>query len=85
MKKKLTKAEKKAKRLERRQAKREKGMGFINEFKAFILRGNVVDMSVGVIVGSAFSKITSTLTNQIFIYSRLNLFLQISFSFFSPS
>lgn len=36
-------------------------MGFIKDFKAFISRGNVVDMAVGVVVGGAFSKIVSSL------------------------
>lgn len=38
---------------------------FINEFKKFVSRGNVVDLAVGVIVGGAFSKITSSLVNDI--------------------
>ncbi len=37
----------------------------IEEFKKFILRGNVVDMAVGVIVGSAFGKIVTSLVNDI--------------------
>ena len=40
-------------------------MGFIDEFKSFIARGNVLDMSVGVIIGGAFGKIVSSLTNDI--------------------
>ena len=36
-----------------------------NDFKAFISRGNVVDMAVGVIVGSAFSKIVTSLVNDV--------------------
>lgn len=39
--------------------------GFFSEFKAFIARGNVVDMAVGVIIGGAFSAIVTALTNQI--------------------
>lgn len=38
---------------------------FIEDFKAFALRGNVVDMAVGVIVGGAFGKIVSSLVNDI--------------------
>ena len=34
-------------------------MGFIKEFKEFAMRGNVLDMAVGVVVGGAFGKITS--------------------------
>ena len=36
-----------------------------SEFKAFISRGNVVDMAVGVIIGSAFGKIVTSLVNDI--------------------
>lgn len=36
-----------------------------NEFKEFIMRGNVVDLAVGVIVGGAFSKIVTSLVNDI--------------------
>src|SRR5690625_8020922 len=35
-------------------------MGLISEFKTFAMRGNVVDMAVGVIIGTAFSKIVSS-------------------------
>lgn len=35
------------------------------EFKAFILRGNVLDMAVGVIIGGAFGKITTSLVNDV--------------------
>lgn len=38
---------------------------FIEDFKAFALKGNVVDMAVGVIVGGAFCKIVSSLVNDI--------------------
>lgn len=37
----------------------------LQEFKAFILRGNVVDMAVGVILGGAFGKIVTSLVNDI--------------------
>lgn len=37
----------------------------MNEFKEFISKGNVVDMAVGVIIGSAFSKIVSSLVNDV--------------------
>ena len=40
-------------------------MGFINDFKQFAVRGNVVDLSVGVVVGSAFGKIISSLVDDI--------------------
>lgn len=37
----------------------------LNEFKAFIMRGNVLDMAVGVIIATAFGKITSSLVNDL--------------------
>ncbi|MFO7657874.1 MAG: large-conductance mechanosensitive channel protein MscL [Bacteroidales bacterium] len=40
-------------------------MGFIKEFKQFALRGNVVDMAVGIIIGGAFGKIVSSLVNDV--------------------
>lgn len=43
---------------------KEKGKGFFTEFKEFILRGNVMDMAIGVIIGSAFSNIVTALTND---------------------
>ena len=39
--------------------------GFIKEFKTFIMRGNVVDLAVGVIIGGAFQKIVTSLVNDI--------------------
>ena len=41
--------------------------GFLNEFKQFISRGNVIDMAVGIIVGSAFTSIVTSLVNDIFM------------------
>ena len=40
-------------------------MSFISEFKQFIARGNVVDMAVGVIIGGAFGKIVTSLTEDV--------------------
>lgn len=45
---------------------------FIEEFKAFALRGNVMDMAVGVIIGGAFSGIVTSLTDN-FIQPILNV------------
>ncbi len=42
-----------------------KGKGFFNEFKKFIMRGNVMDMAVGVIVGGAFTSIVTSLNQDI--------------------
>ena len=41
-----------------------KTTGFLAEFRQFIARGNVLDMAVGVIIGGAFSTITTSLTND---------------------
>lgn len=38
---------------------------FVEEFKAFAVKGNVIDMAVGVIIGGAFGKIVSSLVNDI--------------------
>ena len=38
---------------------------FFSEFKAFAMRGNVMDMAVGVIIGGAFGKIVTSLVNDI--------------------
>ena len=38
---------------------------FLQEFKTFAMRGNVLDMAVGVVVGGAFGKITNSLVNDI--------------------
>ena len=38
---------------------------FLNEFKEFAMKGNVVDMAVGVIIGGAFGKIVTSLVNDI--------------------
>ena len=43
----------------------EKKNTFLAEFKAFIARGNVMDMAVGVIIGGAFSAITTSLINDV--------------------
>ena len=40
-------------------------MGFFKEFKEFAMKGNVMDMAVGVIIGGAFGKIVSSLVNDI--------------------
>lgn len=39
--------------------------GFIEEFKKFIMRGNVIDLAVGVIIGGAFQAIVNSLVNDI--------------------
>ena len=59
MKKRKKKVEKELKEMQ------EKGNKFFTEFKAFVLRGNVMDMAVGVIIGGAFSGIVTALTTDI--------------------
>lgn len=49
---------------EKLKAAREKSKGFFGEFKAFVLRGNVMDMAIGVIIGGAFASIVSALTDD---------------------
>jgi len=44
---------------------KEKATGFVGEFRQFIARGNVMDMAVGVIIGGAFGKISTSLVNDI--------------------
>src|SRR5580692_5261841 len=40
-------------------------MKFVDEFKAFVMRGNVVDLAVGVIIGAAFGKIVTALVSDV--------------------
>lgn len=40
-------------------------MSMLQEFKAFAMRGNVVDMAVGIIIGAAFGKIVSSFVNDV--------------------
>jgi large conductance mechanosensitive channel len=42
-------------------------MRFVKEFKAFAMRGNVLDLAVGIIIGAAFGKIVSSFVNDIFM------------------
>ena len=41
-----------------------KGKGFFSEFKEFVMRGNVMDMAIGVIIGGAFASIVTALTTD---------------------
>ena len=54
-------------------------MKLLKEFKAFALKGNVLDMAVGVIIGGAFGKIVTSLVNDI-IMPLIGVFLKDSFS-----
>lgn len=42
-------------------------MGMISEFKAFAMRGNVVDMAIGVVIGGAFGAIVTALVSDVFM------------------
>lgn len=44
---------------------KEKGKSFLNEFKKFIMRGSVIDLAVGVIIGGAFQAIVNSLVNDV--------------------
>lgn len=52
---------------------------FLEEFKAFAMRGNVLDMAVGVVVGGAFTSIVNSLVNDI-INPAIGLFFKADFS-----
>lgn len=54
--------------------------GFLDEFKKFIMRGNVLDMAVGVIIGGAFTAIVTSLNKDI-ITPLLALFGGVDFSY----
>jgi large conductance mechanosensitive channel len=45
--------------------RREIEMGILQEFKDFAMRGNVVDMAIGVVIGAAFGKIVSSFTSDL--------------------
>ncbi len=49
---------------EKLQKMKEKGHGFFAEFKEFVMRGNVMDMAIGVIIGTAFASIVTALTDD---------------------
>ena len=51
--------------LEQGKALRAHGGAFINDFKSFIARGNVVDLAVGIIIGAAFTTIVNSLVKDI--------------------
>ena len=43
----------------------ERGKGFLAEFKKFAMRGNVIDLAIGVIIGGAFGKIVNSVVNDV--------------------
>ena len=40
-------------------------MGFVSEFKTFAMKGNVIDLAIGVVIGAAFGKIVTSLTEDL--------------------
>ena len=59
---------------------KESPMGFVGEFKKFIARGNVLDLAVGVIIGAAFGKIVTALTESIIMPLIAAVFGTVDFS-----
>lgn len=55
-------------------------MSMISEFKAFAMRGNVIDLAVGVVIGTAFGKIVTSLVNDVVMPPIGNLIGGIDFS-----
>ena len=55
-------------------------MSFFEEFKKFAMRGNVIDLAVGVVIGGAFGKITSSLVDNIIMPPLSLLFGKADFS-----
>lgn len=53
--------------MEKKRINLDKEKKVVSEFKEFISKGNIVDMAVGVIIGSAFGKIVTSLVNDIFM------------------
>jgi large conductance mechanosensitive channel len=54
-------------------------MGLINEFREFAMKGNVVDMAVGIVIGAGFGKIVSALVEKI-VMPLVGLFGGVDFS-----
>lgn len=52
--------------------KKNKNMGFFKEFKEFAVKGNVIDLAVGVVIGGAFGKIVSSLVDDLITPAILN-------------
>jgi large conductance mechanosensitive channel len=60
-------------------------MSMIQEFRSFIMRGNVIDLAVGVVVGAAFSKIVTSLVDDIIMPPLGMIIGKVDFSnFFIP-
>lgn len=57
---------------------------FIEEFKAFAVKGNVIDLAVAVVIGAAFGKIVESLVNDIIMPTIGFLVGKVDFSAFTP-
>lgn len=55
-------------------------MGMMQEFKSFAMKGNVIDLAVGVIIGAAFSKIVDSLVNDVIMPAVSTIFGGLDFS-----
>jgi large conductance mechanosensitive channel len=49
----------------RRRSKGDKNMGMMQEFEEFAVKGNVIDLAVGIVIGTAFGKIVNSLVNDV--------------------
>ena len=54
-------------------------MGFMREFKTFAIKGNVIDLAVGVIIGAAFNKIVDSVVNDL-VMPLVGIFFKADFS-----
>lgn len=54
-------------------------MGFIKEFKEFAIKGNAMDLAIGVIIGAAFSKIVDSIVNDL-VMPLVGIFFKADFS-----
>lgn len=74
----LEKEQEKLKKLKEKAEKKSKS--FLTEFKQFATKGNVIDMAIGVIIGTAFTKIVNSLVNDVITPSLSILTGKIDFS-----
>ncbi len=57
-----------------------KGKGFLNEFKEFTMKGNVIDLAVGIIIGGAFQSIVSSLVGDVVMPFITGVFGQVDYT-----
>ena len=56
---------------------------FINEFRGFIIKGNAIDLAVGVVIGFAFNSVINSLVHDVILGAIANIFSQPDFSSFA--